>query len=54
MDKPKPFSQVCVSAFALVGVIALGAIFSNYSGEIQFKFGVEGIQLHLDGTPKQS
>lgn len=50
MEKPKySLNQMFVAAFVVVGSVASLAIAFNYSGNIQLRFGTEGIQLDIDG-----
>lgn len=50
VEKPKfAINQTVIAAFVIVGSIALTAIVSNYSGNLQLKFGADGIQLQIAG-----
>lgn len=50
MQKPRfTINQTVITAFAIAGSIALTAIVSNYSGNLQLKFGADGIQLQIVG-----
>lgn len=51
MEKPKiTINQALVSAFIVVGAIAIAAVASNYSGNLQLKLGADGIQLGINGS----
>lgn len=45
-------NQALITAFLVVGVTAVSAVAFEYSGEIQLKFGSDGIQLQVDGQDK--
>jgi len=41
--------QTFVTAFIVLGIIAVCAVAFNYPGAISLKFGADGIQLEMDG-----
>jgi hypothetical protein len=43
------FNHIFLGAFLVIGAVAVSAMFLKYSGDVQIKFGVDGIQLHLTG-----
>lgn len=50
MEKPKySLNWMFATAFVVVGSVAALAIAFNYPGDIQLRFGTEGIQLDVDG-----
>ncbi|MBD0264238.1 MAG: hypothetical protein ICV78_16360 [Tolypothrix sp. Co-bin9] len=50
MQKSKNFfNQAFVTAFLVTGAIAVTAVIVQYSGNIQLKFGADGIQLQITG-----
>lgn len=50
MEKPNlTLNQTLVSAFVVIGAIVIAAVAFDYAGNIQLKFGADGIQLQVDG-----
>ena len=43
--------QTLVVTLIVMGVIAVGAFFSGYAGDVLFNVGPNGINLELDGYP---
>lgn len=53
MERPKlTLNQTLVSAFFVIGAIVISAVAFNYSGDIQLKFGADGIQVGVEGGEK--
>lgn len=51
MEKPGfNLNQAVVTALAVVGLVALGAVIFNYTGQLQLKLGADGIQLEINGS----
>lgn len=42
-------NQAFVTAFLVIGAVAISGVVFNYSGKLQIKFGADGIQLQLSG-----
>lgn len=55
MEKTRfTLNQTLVSAFLVIGAIVISAIAFNYSGDVQLKFGADGIQVQINGEDKSS
>lgn len=45
-------NQALIVVFLVVGGIAIAAVACNYAGDIQLKFGSDGIHLQINGAKK--
>lgn len=43
------FNLAFITAFLVVGIVAVSAVAFKYSGNLQLKFGADGIQLQIRG-----
>ena len=53
MEKQKfNLNQTLTTAIIVVGAVVAVTVAFNYSGDVQLKFGADGISLQIDGGEK--